>query len=80
MDLIKEIAKTNYQTIVMVTHDRKLAEYADKIIHISDGTIEEIEIIDKEKAAEALQEEISEETGETASPASSEKDLLTEVS
>jgi putative ABC transport system ATP-binding protein len=44
MDLIKNMAKANNQTIVMVTHDRRLAEYADKIIHISDGKIEEIEI------------------------------------
>jgi putative ABC transport system ATP-binding protein len=44
MDLIKKIAKSNNQTIVMVTHDRRLAEYADKIIHISDGKIEEIEL------------------------------------
>ncbi len=44
MDLIKEIARVNNQTIVMVTHDRRLADYADKIIHILDGKIEEIEI------------------------------------
>lgn len=44
MDIIKEIAKSNNETIVMVTHDRRLAEYADKIIHIFDGKIEEIEI------------------------------------
>lgn len=44
MDLIKDIAKSNHQTIVMVTHDRRLAEYADKIIHISDGKLEEIEL------------------------------------
>ena len=43
MDLIQEMAKTNQQTIVMVTHDRRLAEYADKIIHIFDGKIENIE-------------------------------------
>lgn len=49
MDLIKGIAKSNNQTIVMVTHDRRLAEYADKIIHISDGKIEEIEIVTSEK-------------------------------
>jgi putative ABC transport system ATP-binding protein len=47
MDLIKEMAKANNQTIVMVTHDRKLAEYADKIIHIFDGKIEEIEFVKK---------------------------------
>ena len=44
MDLIKEMAKTNNQTIVMVTHDRRLADYADKIIHIFDGKVEDIEL------------------------------------
>ncbi len=44
MDLIKEMAKANHQTIVMVTHDRRLAEYADKIIHIFDGRVQNIEI------------------------------------
>jgi putative ABC transport system ATP-binding protein len=44
MDLIKEMARANHQTIVMVTHDRRLAEYADKIIHIFDGKVENIEL------------------------------------
>jgi len=45
MDLIKDMARTNHQTIVMVTHDRHLAEYADRIIHIFDGKIESIEVL-----------------------------------
>lgn len=44
MDLIKGVAKENHQTIVMVTHDRRLADYADKIIHILDGKIQSIEV------------------------------------
>lgn len=44
MGLIRNIAKENNQTIVMVTHDRRLAEFADKIIHILDGKIQNIEI------------------------------------
>lgn len=44
MKLIRAIAKENNQTIVMVTHDKRLAEFADKIIHILDGKIQEIEI------------------------------------
>jgi len=52
MDIIKEFARVNHQTIVMVTHDRRLAEYADRIIHILDGKIEEIEIIKKEETIE----------------------------
>ena len=42
MDIIQNMAKKNNQTIVMVTHDKELAEYADRIIHIFDGKIEEI--------------------------------------
>ncbi|TAH74823.1 MAG: ABC transporter ATP-binding protein, partial [Anaerolineaceae bacterium] len=42
MDIIKNMAKANNQTIVMVTHDKGLTEYADRIIHIFDGRIEEI--------------------------------------
>lgn len=56
MDLIKSIARANHQTIVMVTHDRRLAEYADKIIHILDGKIEEIEIVRTEENTEAVNE------------------------
>lgn len=52
MDLIKDMAKANQQTIVMVTHDRRLAEYADRIIHIFDGKIESIEVIDKSNESE----------------------------
>jgi putative ABC transport system ATP-binding protein len=54
MDLIKEMAKTNHQTIVMVTHDRRLAEYADKIIHIFDGKVENIEINEKSPEEEPV--------------------------
>jgi putative ABC transport system ATP-binding protein len=28
----------------MITHDPELAEYADRVVHILDGTIERIEI------------------------------------
>jgi putative ABC transport system ATP-binding protein len=43
MALIKEIAKKNNQTIVMVTHDVRLAEFADKIVNIHDGKIVSVE-------------------------------------
>lgn len=39
MELIKAMAIKHNQTIVMVTHDVSLAEYADKVIRISDGKI-----------------------------------------
>ncbi|MBR3772739.1 MAG: ABC transporter ATP-binding protein [Clostridium sp.] len=47
MDIIKRMAKENNQTIVMVTHDKRIAEYADKIIHILDGDIQDIEVVDR---------------------------------
>lgn len=50
MELIKQMARDNNQTIVMVTHDRSLAAYADKVIHILDGKIQSIEV--NEQSAE----------------------------
>lgn len=44
MSIIKQISRDNNQTIVMVTHDPRLAQFADKIIHILDGKIQKIEI------------------------------------
>lgn len=49
MELIKQMAKDNHQTIVMVTHDRSLAAYADKVIHILDGKIQSIEVNDGDR-------------------------------
>lgn len=77
MDLIRQIARDNRQTIVMVTHDRRLAEYADKIIHILDGEIQSIQekdqgdgqtpqsspLEDKAEQVEAPENETEEEQG-----------------
>lgn len=43
MELIRQMARENQQTIVMVTHDRSLAVYADRVFHILDGKIQCIE-------------------------------------
>lgn len=43
MDLITGLAKKNNQTLVIVTHDLELSEYADRIVMLSDGVIERIE-------------------------------------
>jgi len=43
MDLITGIAHKHRQTLVIVTHDREIASYADEIVNIKDGLVESIE-------------------------------------
>lgn len=42
MDVFTELHRAG-QTIILVTHEPEIAEYAQKIIHMRDGEIEEIE-------------------------------------
>lgn len=56
MDLIKQMARENRQTIVMVTHDPRLAKYADKIIHMLDGDIKDVEICKNSEEPQAVLE------------------------
>lgn len=46
--LLKESAKKFNQTIIVVTHDMKVAEKADEIIHLVDGNIEKQEVLTKQ--------------------------------
>ena len=43
MRLMQRIVREQNRTLVMVTHDNHLAEFADRIFHISDGKIVQIE-------------------------------------
>lgn len=43
MDLIQSLMKRNHQTLIMVTHDDHLAQYADRIFRIIDGQIISVE-------------------------------------
>ena len=40
--LLKETSKKYAQTIVMITHSRSVAETADRILHVSDGTLTQL--------------------------------------
>ncbi len=44
MDLILNLSEKHNQTIIMVTHDLEISGYADRIIHLLDGKIDNIEI------------------------------------
>ncbi len=49
MDLMTSMARKNKQTLIIVTHDVEISEYADKIIHVRDGNIEKIDIVKQDK-------------------------------
>ena len=44
MKLMLGIAKEKDQTLIIVTHDPYIAEYADKVVYIIDGNVQKIEI------------------------------------
>lgn len=48
MDIMLDLAHTSNQTMIMVTHDREIAKYADKVVYILDGDIQKIEIKEKD--------------------------------
>lgn len=47
MELLKEANRRNNQTLIVITHDEKIALQADRVITISDGKISGDEIIRK---------------------------------
>ncbi len=46
---LRDTVNKKNNTLVMVTHDRNLAQVADRVIHIKDGKIRKIEINDNKK-------------------------------
>lgn len=48
LDLMCSIAKKNNQTLIMVTHNPDFVERGDKIVHLFDGVIRQLDIRDPE--------------------------------
>ncbi|WP_337529809.1 ATP-binding cassette domain-containing protein, partial [Zhenhengia sp.] len=44
MDMIRDIARKYNQTLIIVSHDPEIADYANRIITIIDGNIHKIEV------------------------------------
>jgi putative ABC transport system ATP-binding protein len=42
MEMLREIAKSPDRAVIVVTHDPRILEFADRIAHMDDGTIIEI--------------------------------------
>lgn len=43
LTLLKEVSRNGNAAVVMVTHNRKFAKFADRVIYLKDGSIEKIE-------------------------------------
>lgn len=52
MELMLRLIKENNQTFIMVTHDPETSEYANKVVHMKDGIIEQIIHRENEKHEE----------------------------
>ena len=84
MNLIVNQVRKHNQTLILVTHDRSIADYADKVVTIQDGNIIGVEnrqglsIAEAEKIAEAATNEIH-RAKKAAKAENSEGDLEEEV-
>lgn len=47
MNLLRETIASRQVTLVLVTHDPQVASYADRIVHLRDGKIQRIEVLNK---------------------------------
>jgi len=56
MLLMQKVVREQQKTLVMVTHDNQLAEYADRVFHIMDGEI--VKIVDNRKRMEDSEYEV----------------------
>ena len=45
MDIFAELNRTDGITIVMVTHEREIAEYAQRVIIVRDGVVSNVEVL-----------------------------------
>jgi len=47
MELLKKVALQSDRAVIVVTHDSRVFDFGDRIIHMSDGEIEKIETRDE---------------------------------
>jgi putative ABC transport system ATP-binding protein len=58
--LLRKVAKEYGRTVVMVTHDPRIAAYADRIIFLKDGRIVDETQLEKQGAAQQIAEKMKE--------------------
>ncbi|MGL4344409.1 MAG: ABC transporter ATP-binding protein [Cellulosilyticaceae bacterium] len=59
MEMITGIAKQYNQTLIIVSHDPEIADYADKIITLIDGNINDIKLRDKGKEVDTNETKVN---------------------
>ena len=47
MELLRRVAVQPGRAVIVVTHDNRVFRFGDRIVHMSDGRIERVEIPDK---------------------------------
>ncbi len=52
LTLLRKLPEPGKRSVVMVTHDRKAAEYGDRIIHIRDGVVADEELLREPRIAD----------------------------
>ena len=60
MTMIVNMVRENHQTLLIVTHDHDVALYADRIIHILDGNIDYIELVENGQIVKTIRPEQTE--------------------
>lgn len=60
---LQEIVRKENKTLIMVSHDLEVAQYADRIVHMLDGKIQSIEVVNQAREdklhEQALLEEVA---------------------
>lgn len=54
IELLSNLCKTENTTVIIVTHNAEFAKIADKVIHIKNGKIEDIEINDNPQGIDSI--------------------------
>jgi putative ABC transport system ATP-binding protein len=75
MDMMVGMAKERGQTLIIVSHDTEISQYADQIIHIRDGNVESIINVEKEATPEMESEnEMENEESQTVNEQEKEEE------
>lgn len=62
LNIMEKMVRNKNQALVIVTHDESVTHIADKIIHVLDGCIEKVEVIDQSHRKDKIKKEIEEGT------------------